>query len=55
MLLGTLGKREVDEGGENPQLSADERPIVRRQVRRVVVQSLLIAGVVALVLAFLPV
>jgi hypothetical protein len=40
--LGTLGKREREAG--DPQLSVVERPIVRRQVARIVVEALAMAA-----------
>jgi hypothetical protein len=43
-MLGTLGRRETV-GDERSQLDERERPVVRRQVRKVVVQSVLIAVV----------
>jgi hypothetical protein len=53
VVLGTLGRREAEQG-ESPDLTDRERPIVRRQVRRVVVQSAGVALVVTAVLLLLP-
>jgi len=38
------------EGNESPELTASERPIVKRQARRIMLQSLGIAVVVAVAL-----
>lgn len=46
MVLGTLGKREADAGPTT--LDARERPLVRRQVRGVLLRAALIAMVAAL-------
>jgi hypothetical protein len=49
-VLGALGKREREAG--DTQLTERERPIVRRQVVKVVVQSAAIAAVITAVLYF---
>jgi hypothetical protein len=53
VFLGTLGKREQEGGGTSP-LAEHERPIVRRQVTKVVVQSAAIAVVLTVIVLLLP-
>jgi hypothetical protein len=50
-VLGTLGKREREAG--DPNLTESERPIVRRQVVRVVAQSAVVAAALTAAIYFI--
>jgi hypothetical protein len=49
-VLGALGKREREAG--NPDLTENEKPIVRRQVNRVALQAALVAVAATAILYF---
>jgi len=49
-VLGALGKREREAG--DPDLTENEKPIVRRQVVKVALQSALIAVVATAIVYF---
>jgi hypothetical protein len=51
VVLGTLGKRESDAG--DPILSEQERPVVRRQVNKVIVGAVAISIIATAVLCLL--
>jgi len=48
VVLGALGKREAELGGDT-ELTPAEKPIVRRQAMRVITQAIVIAAVGALI------
>ncbi|HVX38689.1 MAG TPA: hypothetical protein VHB25_03865 [Gemmatimonadaceae bacterium] len=54
MVLGTLGKREGEDGRGTSTLDATERPLVKRQARAVIVKSVVIAAIVAAVVMAVP-
>ena len=55
MVLGTLGKRESEDGRGTSDLEASERPAVKGQARWVIVKSVVIAAILTAVLIAVPI
>ncbi len=53
-MLGTLGKRETDDGKSTTALTPEERPIVERQARAVIAKSVAVAIVATAIIVALP-